>query len=295
MKKVIVIIAAVLTTIFILHFFRHQTVTELALSRLGDPYDPGQNGPNSFDSNGFTWWAYHQTGIDLPHGVIPQSHFGPHILDIGKLRRGDLVFFHAYNIYTPSHVGIYLGAGKYGRNTFIASDFLKTNKCYLSQVEEDNINSTYWRHLFLFGVHVSTHYQPIPLYRYYNPHTNDHFYTTNLNRYGQGKQGFYLEKVQCHVYAKKIPGTIPLYRYFNKTTGFHFYTINYNELKTFGDGYTLEKTQCYVYSSQLPGTLPLYRYYEPKDQNHFYTDDYNEEGPGNKDYVIEQFMGYVLP
>lgn len=127
MKKVSVIVAAFVLLVLILHFFEHQNVAQLAITKLDDPYEPGQNGPNSFDSKGFTWWAYHQTGIDLPHGVVAQSQFGPHILDTGKLRRGDLVFFHAYNIYKiPAHVGIFLGAGKYGKSTFIASDFLKT-------------------------------------------------------------------------------------------------------------------------------------------------------------------------
>ena len=47
----------------------------------------------------------------------------------------------------------------------------------------------------------------IPLYRYYQPHHTDHFYTTNavevgMIQWGEARNGYTSEGVQCYVYPK---------------------------------------------------------------------------------------------
>jgi peptidoglycan DL-endopeptidase CwlO len=78
-----------------------------AMTRLGDPYVWGAEGPNSFDCSGLVQWAFKQVGVTLPRSSTAQSQVGKPV-SRGALRPGDLVFF-----YSPvSHVGIYLGNNK---------------------------------------------------------------------------------------------------------------------------------------------------------------------------------------
>lgn len=83
-----------------------------ALAQRGKPYKWAGNGPSSFDCSGLTQAAYRRAGLALPRVAAAQWHAGRHV-DLGDLRRGDLVFF-AYDLEDPStihHVGIYVGGG----------------------------------------------------------------------------------------------------------------------------------------------------------------------------------------
>jgi cell wall-associated NlpC family hydrolase len=83
-----------------------------ALSQLGKPYQWGAAGPNSYDCSGLALQAWARAGVRLLHWTGYQWVSGPHV-PLGKLRRGDLVFF-AYNSADPAtihHVGIYIGNG----------------------------------------------------------------------------------------------------------------------------------------------------------------------------------------
>lgn len=77
-----------------------------ALSRQGDPYVWGAEGPNEFDCSGLVKWAYAQVGISLPHYTGDQYNSGEHISQ-DQLEPGDLVFFYP----DISHVGMYVGNG----------------------------------------------------------------------------------------------------------------------------------------------------------------------------------------
>ena len=74
-----------------------------AATRIGMPYDPGAEGPGSFDCSGLTQWAYGKAGVDLTRTTYTQQNDG---VKIGRsqLRPGDLVFFNSL-----SHVGLYAG------------------------------------------------------------------------------------------------------------------------------------------------------------------------------------------
>ena len=78
-----------------------------AESRVGDWYQWGAAGPNTFDCSGLTMWAYEQVGISLPHYSGAQYADTTHI-PIADVQPGDLVF--------PSdpgeHVAMYVGNGE---------------------------------------------------------------------------------------------------------------------------------------------------------------------------------------
>ena len=80
----------------------------------------------------------------------------------------------------------------------------------------------------------------VPLYRYWQPHTQDHFYTTNASEVGTtilgntGKDGYISEGIACWVYRnqKDVADLFPLYRYYNTATNDHLYTMDAAEIGT---------------------------------------------------------------
>jgi cell wall-associated NlpC family hydrolase len=86
---------------------RAAAAVRYAYAQLGDPYEWGAAGPNSFDCSGLTMMAWRQAGVSLPHSSSQQYASGRRVAR-SDLQPGDLVFF-----YSPiSHVGIYIGNGK---------------------------------------------------------------------------------------------------------------------------------------------------------------------------------------
>ncbi len=77
-----------------------------AESRLGDWYQWGAAGPNTFDCSGLIMWAYAQVGISLPHYSGAQYNDTTHI-PMSDLQPGDLVFFSN----PDEHVAMYVGNG----------------------------------------------------------------------------------------------------------------------------------------------------------------------------------------
>lgn len=86
-----------------------------ALNFLDRPYRRGgQNAETGFDCSGFTRHLFGQTlGIELPRRVDEQAHAGAlRPVPPQALRVGDLVFFNTLR-RTFSHVGLYLGDGRF--------------------------------------------------------------------------------------------------------------------------------------------------------------------------------------
>ena len=79
---------------------------QAALSRRGDAYVYGDDGPTTFDCSGLVKWAYGQVGISLPHSAAAQSEMGTAV-SRSNLQVGDLVFFGS----PATHVGFYVGNG----------------------------------------------------------------------------------------------------------------------------------------------------------------------------------------
>ncbi len=79
---------------------------------LGVPYNwGGTSAEDGFDCSGLTMVAYRLNGLKLPRTSRDQFCAGKPVAENG-LQKGDLVFF-ANNGRTISHVGMYIGQGKF--------------------------------------------------------------------------------------------------------------------------------------------------------------------------------------
>ena len=89
------------------------TLIANAMQLLGVPYHRGgTNESSGFDCSGFVRAMYEKSiGIVLPHNAREQASVTDKI-DPVELQPGDLVFFNTMK-HTFSHVGIYLGNGKF--------------------------------------------------------------------------------------------------------------------------------------------------------------------------------------
>lgn len=87
-------------------------IVKNAMAYLGSRYVFGGSSPAGFDCSGFVWYVYKVSGINISRGLWGQLNGGPRI-SRENLQPGDLVFF--ANTYMPglSHVGIYIGGGRF--------------------------------------------------------------------------------------------------------------------------------------------------------------------------------------
>ena len=85
-------------------------LTKSALKFLGVPYVFGGTTTSGFDCSGYVQHVFAMLGINLPRTADAQYDAGHRI--VGGMKPGDLVFFQTY-AYGASHVGIYLGNGKF--------------------------------------------------------------------------------------------------------------------------------------------------------------------------------------
>lgn len=108
-----------------------------AMGFLGVPYKWGGNtAETGFDCSGFVRAMYEKTvGLILPRRADQQAA-ATQAIDKGDLRPGDLVFFNTMK-RTFSHVGIYVGEGK----------FIHSPKAG-AHVRVEDMSRSYWRRRF---------------------------------------------------------------------------------------------------------------------------------------------------
>ena len=90
---------------------RGAQIVQMAQQYMGTPYVWGGSSPGGFDCSGFIYYIYGQFGISLPRMSDGQFEVGRAISG-DNLLPGDLVFFTTYEP-GASHVGIYLGGGRF--------------------------------------------------------------------------------------------------------------------------------------------------------------------------------------
>ncbi len=86
------------------------SLTRSAMRFIGTPYVFGGTSPSGFDCSGYVQHVFAMLGIALPRTADAQFYAGHPT--VGGIHAGDLVFFQTYEP-GPSHVGIYIGSGKF--------------------------------------------------------------------------------------------------------------------------------------------------------------------------------------
>jgi hypothetical protein len=141
-----------------------------------------------------------------------------------------------------------------------------------------------------------------PLYRLYDPTTDDYIYSTNAHEPGdghraQGIAGFvYIADPAQHIFPP--PTAVQLWR-LRTPGGQHFCTANqteYDNLLGPNVGYNADGTAGWVLPSSPGGPQPFYRSYHPTTGGHLYTVDITEsDAAATGGYRGDGISGYIWP
>jgi hypothetical protein len=91
---------------------RRRRIVESAMKLLGTPYRWGGSQDSGVDCSGLTMTAYRLNGLELSRTSASQYSAG-RFVGPEDLREADLVFFATNGGRRPSHVGLYIGEGRF--------------------------------------------------------------------------------------------------------------------------------------------------------------------------------------
>ncbi|MBS4174721.1 C40 family peptidase [Bacillus sp. FJAT-49736] len=111
----------------------------VAKSNLGVPYRYGGISPAGFDCSGLVKYSYGKAGVALPRTAGDMFSKGTRAK---TLKAGDLVFFAQNKASKPSHVGIYLGSGKF------------INASSSKGVSITTLSNPYWKPRYVGAKHI---------------------------------------------------------------------------------------------------------------------------------------------
>ncbi|MFZ2976084.1 MAG: SpoIID/LytB domain-containing protein [Candidatus Moraniibacteriota bacterium] len=168
------------------------------------------------------------------------------------------------------------------------SQFLKVEATYSSEgigFYAQTNSFGYTAEGIAFYTYTSQVDETLPVYRFVNSTSGDHFYTASENEktavLNNPQWGYTAEGIAFYVYTSQVNETLPVYRFVNSTSGDHFYTASENERNSLNNnpqwGYTGEGIAFYVFDTQLATTSPVYRFYAPSTGDHFYTASESEK------------------
>ncbi|AYC28892.1 C40 family peptidase [Paenisporosarcina cavernae] len=116
-KRIMQVLVAVLVLSIVLPFMSTKAsaatgneIVSYSKTLLGVPYRYGGTTASGFDCSGFTSYVYKKIGVSLNRTAADQYRQGTSVSK-SNLQPGDLVFFN--NFAPVSHVGIYIGSGKF--------------------------------------------------------------------------------------------------------------------------------------------------------------------------------------
>jgi len=94
----------------------------------GSPYVWAEEGPESFDCSGLTYYMYGSMGIEIPRVAREQAKVGKRI-SVRELKYGDLIFFDTDKRRRGriTHVGMYLGNGWFTHASTVKREVIYSN------------------------------------------------------------------------------------------------------------------------------------------------------------------------